>query len=597
MYILGISAYYHDSAACLLNDDYIVAAVQEERFSRIKNDKNFPESAIHYCLQKAEIQLADVDWVVFYEKPFLKFERLLETYFHFSPKGFLSFSKAMSLWLKEKLFLKKMILESFRVFENSKRDKLMKVLFSNHHLSHAASAFYPSPFDHAVVITADGVGEWTTTTVAIANGKEIQFIKDIKFPHSIGLLYSAFTYYLGFKVNSDEYKVMGLAPYGNPIYKNLIYANLIDVKEDGSFRLNMKYFNYCIGKTMTSTMFDILFGQKRRSISDKITEFHMDVAASIQKVTEEIMLKIACHVKKEYPLEENLCLAGGVALNCVANGKLLKHSGFKNIWIQPAAGDAGGALGAAYAVYYHYGNTMKRQVTLPDKMQNSLLGQSFTDDEIKATIVQSGLIIEKIDFESYYTIIAGYIAEGKVVGYFKGRSEYGPRALGARSIVADPRNIHMQSILNQKIKFRESFRPFAPAIMEEYVSEWFDISTDSPYMTLVANVNEKYRLQVEPEEKNIRGFKKLKSVISYIPAVTHIDYSARIQTVNKHSHSDFYQLINAFYKITGVPMILNTSFNRMNEPIVNSPSEAIECFKKTGMDILVIENYIITKSK
>jgi carbamoyltransferase len=594
MYILGISAYFHDSAACLLKDDHIIAAAQEERLTRKKNDDCFPLQAIQYCLREAQIKLEDVDHVVFYEKPFLKFERLLETYLAFAPFGFISFMKSMPLWLKEKIFLKKNILKELKNIDNNFDSKKAGLLFTPHHLSHAASGFYPSPYNNAIILTADGVGEWTTTSISVGEGNKIRFIREIKFPHSIGLLYSAFTYYLGFKVNVDEYKVMGLAPYGNPVYTDLIFKHLVDMKDDGSFRLDMRYFNYCAGLTMTSNAFDNLFGMQRREADEEITQFHMDIASSIQAVTEQMMLTITKSIYNEFSIE-NLCMAGGVALNCVVNGRILKESGFKNIWIQPAAGDAGGALGAAYAIYYDYLNN-ERNNAKGDKMQNALLGPFYREEDIKAALIKENLPFEELTQENYYSAVAEYIAAGKVIGYFRGRMEFGPRALGARSIIADPRNANMQSILNQKIKFRESFRPFAPAILEQHASDYFELDTASPYMLLVANVKEGLRFALSDADKDLAGIKKLGIKRSIIPAVTHVNYSARLQTVNENDHPDFYNLINAFYKLTGCPLVINTSFNRMDEPIVNTPTEAIACFRQTGMDVLVMGNFIIKKA-
>ena len=592
MYILGISAYFHDSAACLLKDDEIIAAAQEERFSRIKNDDSFPLASIQYCLQQAKIELRAIDYVVFYEKPFVKFERLLETYLAFAPVGFGSFIKSMSVWLKEKLFLKKNITKQLIAIDKEWNSK--NLLFTTHHQSHAASAFYPSPFSEAVILTVDGVGEWTTTSVSTGKNNTIKFAREIKFPHSIGLLYSAFTYYLGFKVNVDEYKVMGLAPYGQPVYAELIFEHLVDLQPDGSFRLNMKYFNYCTGLTMTSARFDELFGNVRREPSATITQFHMDVASSIQTVTETMMLKITSALYQEFKID-NLCMAGGVALNCVANGRILRESGFKNVWIQPAAGDAGGALGAAYAAYYEYSGDKRDAAISGDKMQNALLGPGYTNEAIREQLLSGGVLFDELTGDEYYNTIARYIAEGKVIGYFKGRMEFGPRALGARSILADPRNTGMQSTLNQKIKFRESFRPFAPAIMEEYASDYFDIAIASPYMLLVADVKDELRLALSDADKQLIGYAQLGVKRSAIPAVTHVNYSARVQTVNQQGHADFYRLIKAFYEITGCPCLVNTSFNRMDEPIVNTPAQALACFNNTGMDVLVLENLIIKK--
>jgi carbamoyltransferase len=592
MYTLGISAYFHDSAACLLKDDVIIAAAQEERFTRKKNDESFPALAINYCLAEAGISLSAIDYVVFYEKPFVKFERLLETYLAFAPIGFFSFIIAMPVWLKEKLFLKKRITKLLKGIDSQWDQNTL--LFTTHHQSHAASAFYPSPYQNAVILTADGVGEWTTTSVSIGTGSEIKFIREIKFPHSIGLLYSAFTYYLGFKVNVDEYKVMGLAPYGEPKYVDVIFDKLVDLKPDGSFRLDMQYFNYATGLTMTRQKFDRLFGAPARKSKEGITQFHMDIAASVQAATEQMMLTITSALYQEFKVD-NLCMAGGVALNCVANGKILRESGFKNIWIQPAAGDAGGALGAAYAAYYEYSGDKREEVRTLDKMQSALLGPSYSDEDIRATLIKAGLIFEELTPENYYSEVAECIAEGKVVGYFRGRMEFGPRALGARSILADPRNAAMQSVLNQKIKFRESFRPFAPAVLEEHAADYFDIAVPSPYMLLVADVKESLRLPLTDDEKKLTGINQLLAKRSKIPAVTHVNYSARVQTVNNEAHPDFYQLINAFYKLTGCPCLVNTSFNRMDEPIVNTPAETLTCFLQTDMDVVVIGSFMVKK--
>lgn len=594
MYILGISAYFHDSAACLLSDDHIVAAAQEERFTRKKNDESFPLNAIKCCLLEAGISLNQVDHVVFYEKPFLKFERLLETYLAFAPSGFISFMKAIPLWLKDKLFLKKNIVKQLKTIDDSWDAKKASLLFTTHHQSHAASAFFPSPFNKAVILTADGVGEWTTTSVAIGTDNKIEQVKEISFPHSIGLLYSAFTYYLGFKVNCDEYKVMGLAPYGKPVYVDLIFKYLVDLKADGSFRLDMRYFNYCTGLTMTSSRFDKLFGRPARKSAEALTQFHMDVASSIQASAERIMLDLTTALYKEFQLDA-LCMAGGVALNCVINGEILKQSGFKRLWVQPAAGDAGGALGAAYAAYYEHLGNERHDTKEADKMQNALLGPSFNAGEVRACLLADNIRFEELDTRRLHEKIASCINEGKVVGYFKGRAEFGPRALGARSIIADPRRIDMQSVLNQKIKFRESFRPFAPAVLEEHTSEYFDLDVSSPYMLLVTTVKPELRIALAPEDELLKGFDLLKVKRSAIPAVTHVDHTARIQTVGYENHPDFYDLIKAFYELTGCPCVVNTSFNRMDEPIVNTPRDAIDCFMQTGMDILVIENFMVVK--
>jgi carbamoyltransferase len=591
MYILGISAWYHDSAACLAKDGEILAAVQEERFTRIKNDAAFPINSINYCLEYAGVSLSQVDYIAYYEKPFLKFERLLETHVAFAPKGIKSFLKAMPVWLKEKLLFKKMLIKNLTAIDGAWRYTGTNLLFTTHHQSHAASAFYPSPFNEAVILTMDGVGEWETASISKGEGNAIARISHINFPHSLGLLYSAFTCYLGFKVNSDEYKVMGLAPYGKPVYTDIILKELIDVKADGSFRLNMGYFKYATGLTMTGKRFNKLFNNPPRKPGSEISAFYMDMACSIQQVTEQILLKITTALHQQYQ-SNNLCLAGGVALNCVANGKILKQSGFKNIWIQPAAGDAGGAIGAALAVYFEYLKKERLANDHSDKMQNGLLGPAFTTAQITGEIKNYGLAYEELDDDKLYPFIAKEIAAGKVIGYFKGRMEFGPRALGARSIIADPRNVAMQAVLNAKIKFRESFRPFAPAVLEEYAADFFDINSPSPYMLLVADVKEEKRIAVNDHVNNIDRINQVRSVI---PAVTHVDYSARLQTVNKNQHPDFYTLINAFYKLTGCPMVINTSFNRMDEPIVCAPSDAIECFLNTGMDLLVMENFIVKK--
>ena len=592
MYILGISAYYHDSAACLLKDGDILAAVQEERFTRIKNDASFPHNSINYCLEHAQISLSEVDHVVYYEKPFLKFERLLETHLAFAPTGIRSFLKAMPLWLKQKLYFKRMLIKGLQAIDPKWEYNSKNLLFTEHHQAHAASAFYPSPFEKAIILTVDGVGEWATTSVSRGEGSSIQPLQHINFPHSIGLLYSAFTYYLGFKVNCDEYKVMGLAPYGNAIYTGQILQHLIDVKPDGSFRLNMNCFNYATGLTMTAGRFDRLFNQPARQPGSELTPFHMDIAASIQKVTELIMLKLSTYLYERYG-GENLCLAGGVALNCVVNGKILKQSGFKNIWIQPAAGDAGGALGAALAVYYEH-LQRERIININDSMHNALLGPEFTRDQIQQALNKHNLQYQHLAGTALHQTIAAEIAAGKVIGYFHGRMEFGPRALGARSIIADPRNETMQSVLNKKIKFRESFRPFAPAVLEEYTSEYFDLDTTSPYMLLVAQVKSEKRTNTSNSD-NGDAMSRINQVRSVIPAVTHLDYSARLQTVNEHLHPDFYHLIKEFYKLTGCPMLINTSFNRMDEPIVCTPEDAIQCFLNTGLDVLVMDGFLVRK--
>ena len=592
--ILGISAFYHDSAACILLDGKIIAAAQEERFTRKKHDQNYPHNAIEFVLKYANLKLSEVDQIVFFEKPFLKFERLLETYVAFAPKGFLSFTKAMPLWIKEKLFQKNFLFNKLKEHdENYKSDE--NIFFSEHHLSHAASAFFPSPFNEAVILTADGVGEWATTTVAVGKEETLEIKKEIHFPHSLGLLYSAFTYYTGFKVNSGEYKLMGLAPYGNPIYEDKV-KQLFDLKEDGTFRLDQKYFNYSTGLTMTTEKFNILFGQKPRNPeNEEITQFHMNIAASIQKVTEEIMIKLAKFIREEYGIK-NLCLAGGVALNCVANGKILKEKIFDNIWIQPAAGDAGGSLGAALALW-HIDQGSKRSVNLDDDMKGSYLGPEYNQDEIERELETAGANFETFEYENLIDKTAEFIANEKAIGWFQGRMEFGPRALGGRSILGDPRSSKMQKNLNLKVKYRESFRPFAPSVLKEDADTWFDINVDSPYMLLVADINPNKKIEMTSEEEKLFGIDKLNIKRSEIPAVTHIDYSARIQTVTKNTNPRYYDLISKFKKKTGCPLIINTSFNVRGEPIVNTPTDAFNCFMGTELDYLVIGNCILDKSK
>jgi len=592
--ILGISAFYHDSAACILKDGKIIAAAQEERFTRKKHDPSYPKNAIEFVLKYSKLNLSEVDKIVFFEKPFLKFERLLETYVAFAPRGFISFSKAMPLWIKEKLFQKNFLFNKLKEHDkNYKSDK--NIFFSDHHLSHAASAFYPSPFDEAVVLTADGVGEWATTTVAVGKGSNLEIKKEIHFPHSLGLLYSAFTYYAGFKVNSGEYKLMGLAPYGNPVYESKI-KKLIDTKEDGSFRLNQKYFNYATGLTMTNDHFNELFEQKPRDPkNEKITQFHMDIAASIQKVTEEIMIKLVKSIRKEYNIK-NLCLAGGVALNCVANGKILSEKIFDQIWIQPAAGDAGGSLGAALAMW-HIEMTNQRTVNSSDNMKGSYLGPEFSQEEIEKELKSIGANFKIFEYDELLNKTSDFLCDGKAIGWFQGRMEFGPRALGSRSILGDPRSENMQKNLNLKVKYRESFRPFAPSILREDLSMWFDINVDSPYMLLVANINSKKKFEMTQEQKELFGIDKLNVKRSEIPAVTHVDYSARIQTVTKNTNERYYDLISKFKEKTGCPVIVNTSFNVRGEPIVNSPTDAFNCFMGTELDFLVIGNCILEKSE
>ena len=590
--ILGISAFYHDSAACILKNGEIIAAAQEERFTRVKHDQSYPYNAIEFVLKYSKLKIYDIDQIVFFEKPFLKFERLLETYVAFAPKGFVSFSKAMPIWIKEKLFQKNLLLEKLKSHgKNFKPEE--KIFFSDHHLSHASSAFFPSPFEEAVVLTADGVGEWATTTVAIGNKNKLEIKKELHFPHSLGLLYSAFTYYTGFKVNSGEYKLMGLAPYGNPIYTDKV-KKLIDLKKDGTFRLNQKYFNYATGLTMTNNLFNNLFGQKpRNSKKENITQFHMDIAASIQEVTEEIMIKLAKSIREEYGLK-NLCLAGGVALNCVANGKILQKNIFENIWIQPAAGDAGGSLGAALA-FWHIEQGNKRRINLNDSMNGSYLGGEYSQNEIEKELNNIGAIFQTYNYEDLIENTSEFISQEKAVGWFQGRMEFGPRALGARSILADPRSDKMQKNLNLKVKFRESFRPFAPSILREELSNWFEMDVDSPYMLLVANIDEDKKIQMSKEQNNLFGIEKLNIKRSSIPAVTHVDYSSRIQTVSKKTNKIFYDLISKFNEKTGCPIVINTSFNVRGEPIVCTPTEAFKCFMGTNLDYLIIGNCILDK--
>ena len=590
--IIGISAFYHDSAASLIEDGIIVAAAQEERFSRKKHDDRFPKNAIKFLLENSNCSLNEIDKIIFYEKPFLKFERLLETYIAFSPKGFKQFSKAIPIWLKEKLFQKKQIINFLKEIDNSFIPD-NKILFSEHHFSHAASAFYPSPFNHAVILTADGVGEWATTTVAVGNGNKIEMKKEIEFPHSLGLLYSAFTYYTGFKVNGGEYKLMGLAPYGAPKFVKTILDNLIDIKEDGSFRLNQDYFDYATGLTMTNKKFNDLFGRlPRNPENEDISQFHMDIGASIQKVTEDIMLKIAKNLRKEYGIE-NLCLAGGVALNCVANGKILKEKIFKNIWIQPAAGDAGGSLGAALGYWYNE-LKMERSNKNIDSMRCSYLGPEYSNEKIKDILIDIGAKFESLENDNLLDFTTDKLAEGKAVGWFQNKMEFGPRALGGRSILGDARSPEMQKKLNLKVKFRESFRPFAPAILLEDLNEWFDLDSESPYMLLVGKVKEDKLIEQTPDQKSAKGLEKLNIIRSKIPAVTHVDNSARIQTVTAEN-GIYYDLIKLFKKKTGCPVIVNTSFNVRGEPPVNTPVDAYKCFMATDLDILVLGNCVMEK--
>lgn len=587
MYILGISAFYHDSAACLVKDGEILSAAQEERFTRKKHDHNFPQKAIEFCLNDAGITAEQLDLAAFYDKPFLKFERLLETYLAYAPVGIKSFIKAMPLWIKEKLWMKEMI-----------KDKLGykgKIIFPEHHESHAASAFYPSPYNKAAILTMDGVGEWTTTSYGIGDGNDIQLLADLKFPHSLGLLYSALTYYTGFKVNSGEYKVMGLAPYGEPKYKQMIYDHLIDVKEDGSFRMNMEYFNYCQGLTMTSEKFNALFGGPPREPETNLTQKEMDLARSLQEVTEEIVLKLGSHVYKETRLK-NLCLAGGVALNCVANGRLLREGPFENIWIQPAAGDAGGAIGAALIGWYKYHSKPRTADEKTDKQKGSYLGPNFSEEEIKKFIQEYNLSAERFDDDSLIEKVADLIKQEKVIGWFDGKMEFGPRALGSRTIIGDARSPKMQATMNIKIKFREGFRPFAPSVLYEKVNDYFDIEKASPYMLLTADVKKQRRILMTHEEQMKWGIDKLNIVRSDIPAITHVDYSARLQTVHQETNPRYHKLISKFEQKTGCAVIINTSFNVRGEPIVCSPNDAYKCFMRTDMDYLVLGNYILSKA-
>ena len=592
--ILGISAFYHDSAACILIDGKIIAAAQEERFTRKKHDPSYPKNAIEFVLNFSNLKLNEIDQIVFFEKPFLKFERLLETYVAFAPKGFVSFSKAIPLWIKEKLFQKNFLFNKLKQHDqNYKLDN--NIFFSEHHLSHAASAFFPSPFEEAVILTADGVGEWATTTVAVGKGNQLEIKKEIHFPHSLGLLYSAFTYYVGFKVNSGEYKLMGLAPYGKPIYEEKI-KKLIDIKEDGTFRLDQKYFDYATGLTMTNKKFNKLFGQKPRdAVKEKITQFHMDIAASIQKVTEEIMIKLLRSIRKDYNIK-NLCLAGGVALNCVANGKILKEKIFDNIWIQPAAGDAGGSLGAALALWYEDNNNLRKS-NLEDDMQGSYLGPQYSQKQIEEKLNSVGAIFVTLNYDDLIDQTAENLSKEKAIGWFQGRMEFGPRALGNRSILGDPRSDKMQKNLNLKVKFRESFRPFAPSILDENKSEWFDLDIESPYMLLVSEINPEKKIEMSESQKKLFGIEKLNIKRSEIPAVTHINYSARIQTVKQKTNKIYYDLISKFKEKTNCPIIVNTSFNVRGEPIVNTPQDAFNCFMGTNLDFLVIGNCILDKNQ
>jgi carbamoyltransferase len=594
MRVLGISAFYHDSAAALVEDGRIVAAAQEERFTRKKNDSSFPHHAIAYCLEAANININDLDHVVFYDKPFLKFERLLETYIALAPGGFRSFKMAIPLWLREKLFQKSLLGRELEKFSDD-LDWKSRLLFCEHHLSHAASAFYPSPFENAVVLTMDGVGEWATTSAAIGDGHRLEMFQEIYFPHSLGLLYSALTYYLGFKVNSGEYKVMGLAPYGQPRYKNLILDNLINLKADGSFRLDMSYFDYCTGLTMTNDRFAQLFGQPVRSPDTLLTPFHMDVAASIQAVLDEAVLRLTRSLAKQTGLP-NLCLAGGVALNCVANGKVLRDGAFENIWIQPAAGDAGGSLGAALAAV-HIFKGEPRKTDRDDSMSGSLLGPRFSQADIEQRLTAVGARFTVLEVDEMIDAAAQALGRQQAVGWFQGRMEFGPRSLGARSILADPRSADMQKKLNLKVKYRESFRPFAPAVLRQDVADWFELNADSPYMLIVADVRKDRRHVMTADEEKLFGIDKLNVVRSDIPAVTHVDYSARIQTVHPETNALFHRLLTRFKQLTGCPVLVNTSFNVRDEPIVCTPEDAFRCFMGNELDLLVVGNCVLSKSE
>jgi carbamoyltransferase len=607
MKILGISGYYHDSAAALVIEGDIVAAAQEERFSRKKHDARFPQSAISYCLREANLSLNDLDQIIFYDKPLVKFERLLETYLSYAPKGFRSFIAAMPVWLKEKLYLKTILRQELAKLAGCKTSQLPQLLFTEHHQSHAASAFFPSPFQRAAVMCLDGVGEWATTSVWLGDGNQLIPQWEIDFPHSLGLLYSAFTYYTGFKVNSGEYKLMGLAPYGEPKYIDKILNHLLDLRDDGTFRLNMDYFNYATGLTMTNRKFDGLFGGPPRRPEGKLTQKEMDIASSIQYVTEDVVLRLAKTVHKELDVDY-LCLAGGVALNCVANGRLLRESAFKGIWIQPAAGDAGGALGAALAGWYQYGEQPRvvnpevedspgQNLTVADRMKGSYLGPKFGDEEIRSYLDTVQAKYYRLDDQELLPRLGDILADENVVGWFQGRMEFGPRALGGRSIIGDPRSAKMQSVMNLKIKYRESFRPFAPSVLSDRVSDYFEMDAASPYMLLVAEVKEGLRIPMTAEQELLFGIEKLNVPRSQIPAVTHVDYSARIQTVHKETNPRYYELIRQFEAKTGCGVLVNTSFNVRGEPIVCTPEDAYRCFMRTEMDYLVIENFLLPKSE
>ncbi len=593
MRILGLSAYYHDSAAALIDDGRIVAAAQEERFTRKKHDAGFPKNAIEYCLRANDADMHDVDYVVFYDKPFLKFERLLETYVAFAPRGFSSFRMAIPVWLREKLFQKDLLRKSLKTHLPD-FDWQERLLFSEHHLSHAASAFFPSPFDDAVVLTMDGVGEWATSSVAMGTGSKLEVTKELHFPHSLGLLYSAFTYYTGFKVNSGEYKVMGLAPYGEPKYAPIIFEHLLDLKDDGSFRLDQSYFDYCTGLTMTNDRFADLFGEPVRGEDDLLTQFHMDIAASIQAVTEEVVLRMTRALAQETG-SRNLCLAGGVALNCVANGKVLRDETFENVWVQPAAGDAGGALGAALCGYHLFKEQPRPVNNGRDAMAGSYLGPTFAQSEIEQRLTDAGAKYTVLEEGQMIDRVADDLADGRAVGWFQGRMEFGPRALGGRSILGDPRSPSMQKNLNLKVKYRESFRPFAPSVLREDVADWFELEADSPYMLIVADVRPDKRRAMSDAEQALFGIDKLNVARSEIPAVTHVDYSARIQTVHADTNPRYHALINRFKDKTGCPVLVNTSFNVRGEPIVCTPEDAFHCFMGTELDVLAVGNCVLAK--
>ncbi len=595
MRILGVSAFYHDSAAALVVDGKIIAAAQEERFTRKKHDSGFPAEAVRYCLKEGGLTLGDIDHVAFYDKPFLKFERLLETYLTFAPRGFKSFRIAMPVWMKEKLFQKRLLRQELEKIEKIKGLE-SRLLFTEHHQSHAASAFFPSPFEEAAVLTIDGVGEWATTSLGVGKGHDLNMLKEIHFPHSLGLLYSAFTYYTGFKVNSGEYKIMGLAPYGDPKYADLIFDNLIDLKEDGTFRLDQSYFDYCTGLTMTNKRFDDLFGGPPRVSEEMVTQREMDLAASVQVVTEEVMIRLARSIRKETGLK-NLCLAGGVALNCVANGKVLRDGAFDKIWIQPASGDAGGALGAALSGYHGFKRQPRKLNGAMDGMKGSYLGPSYDRAEIEAGLTKAGAVYKTLSEEDMIKTTAKALADGKAVGWFQGRMEFGPRALGGRSILGDARSPTMQRTLNLKVKYRESFRPFAPSVLREHVDEWFEHEEDSPYMLIVADVVEDKRRRMNESEEGLFGIDKLNVARSEIPAVTHVDYSARIQTVHEETNPTYHKLLKAFHGETGCPILVNTSFNVRGEPIVCTPEDAFRCFMGTDIEMLVVGNTVVDKAE